>query len=527
MKKIVTYITIIIFLTSCSQQRLLKLTAKTPKIEYQKPNNYLQLNKYQKDAVYLTELVKQTYPRLNSKITDSNYLIESHKLIANLSEIKNDLDFDIQIRKFIALLKDGHTNTTINFSSEEKFHLYLFKEKENWIIGNIDNSVDSTVIGSKIISVNGHPIKEIENLINNFECGENSFYTFEKFRWNLTSPKYWEAIGVINNNENLKFITSKSNKEYVFEIKRKTEAERYDVKVKESEYPFTKKQNDGYYYKVDKEQNFAYLQMNTSLDYVSIKSGISNYTNFLTRPIALLLLKKRTKDAGNFGLTLEALFKEIQRDSIKNLVIDLRNNTGGDVRPGKQLIWYLTEKENIQGFTQYLNVSEYFKIQIKKDYKEYNTLYEQKYRQSIPKGEINLTNEFYNQPYFNSIVKEDSPFLLDNSIPKFKGNIYVLIGPYTFSAGQVLATTIADNNLASIVGQPTGNKPTTQTGSSHFKLPNTKKIISISYLFMERPDISKNDEIALYPDVEIYQTLDDLINGRDKQFEYIMNKIKE
>jgi hypothetical protein len=30
-----------------------------------------------------------------------------------------------------------------------------------------------------------------------------------------------------------------------------------------------------------KSQNFAYLQMNKALDYVSIKSEIGNYTNFI------------------------------------------------------------------------------------------------------------------------------------------------------------------------------------------------------------------------------------------------------
>jgi hypothetical protein len=34
---------------------------------------------------------------------------------------------------------------------------------------------------------------------------------------------------------------------------------------------------------------FAYLQMNKALDYVSIKSEIGNYTNFITKPIALNL----------------------------------------------------------------------------------------------------------------------------------------------------------------------------------------------------------------------------------------------
>ncbi len=528
MKYILIIPLLILFLISCSSQKIAKLISKTPKISYQKPANYAQLNKYQKDAVYLTELVKQTYPRLNSKISDSNYLYQSQKLIENLSGIENDLDFEIQIQKFMALLKDGHSNLYISFPFTEKFPIYLFKEKEKWLIGNIDKCIDSAVIGSKIISINEKPINEIEKLIQNFECAENFYCALGDFQQgSQILPKYWEAIGAINKGENLRLVTSKNDKTYTFEIERKVKAQKYYVRPLEREFPFTRKQNNGYYYKVDKTQNFAYLQMNTSLDYVCYKDGISNYTNFLTRPIALMFLKKQTKDARNFGLVLQSLFKQIENDSVHNLVIDLRNNRGGDERTGKQLLWYITEKENINRFTEYLNVSDYFKTQIKVNYKEYNALYKQKYNKSLSNGEINLTKEFYNQPYFYDITKENSPFLLDSSISKFRGKVYVLAGNNTFSAGMVLATTIADNKLATIVGQPTGNKPSTQTGSSLFKLPNTKTIMFISYLYIERPDTTKNQEDALYPDIEIIPTLDDMLNGKDKAFEYIFNEIKK
>jgi hypothetical protein len=56
-----------------------------------------------------------------------------------------------------------------------------------------------------------------------------------------------------------------------------------------------------------------------------------------------------------------------------------------------------------------------------------------------------------------------------------------------------------------------------------FKLPNTKKIIAISYTYMERPDKTKNHEKALYPDIEINKTFKDFLNGNDGVMEYILN----
>jgi len=528
MKKVLLFIIPFILLSACSQQKILTLITKTPKIKYQKPTNFDKFNNYQKDAVYLTELIKQTYPRLSTKITSENYIIESHNLINKLSKIQNDLDVEIEIQKFIALLKDGHSYMGINYLDKEKrkFNIYLYKEKKDWFVWNIDKSLDSLFIGSKIVSINGKKPNEIKNLINKFECGENEFWKLKNFGWKIAYPKYLEATGIIEKGESLKLSVTKNGKTEKVEIDKQEKGEFYTIKIKDRKFPFTKKQNNGFYYKVDKEQNFAYLQMNTSLDYVSIKSEISNYTNFITKPIALAYLKKETKNARNFGATAQSLFNEIENNSIENLIIDLRYNTGGDERPGKQLIWYLTDSKNINGFTDYLNVSDYFKTQIKNDYKKYNNLYMDKYKKPIPNGEINITQEFFDQPYFYDIDKENSPFLLDKTIPKFKGKVYVLIGTNTFSAGQILATTIADNNLATLVGKPTGNKPTTQTGASMFKLPRTKKIVAISYTFMERPNTRKNSENTLYPNVEIHHTYEQIINGEDKQFEYIINVIK-
>jgi C-terminal processing protease CtpA/Prc len=265
--------------------------------------------------------------------------------------------------------------------------------------------------------------------------------------------------------------------------------------------------------------------MNKALDYVSVKSEIGNYTNFITKPIALRLFISKDVRNTNFGKFLQSFFKRIEEQKIENVIIDLSYNTGGDERLGKQLIWYLTENEPL-GFTEYINNSEYLKTQVKEDYKKYNALYNLKYFTDLPKGEVNITEKLFNEPYFENITKENSPFFLDKNIRKFKGKVFLIIGPQTFSAGQVLATTIADNNLATLIGKPLGNKPTTQTGGSVFKLPNTKKIISISYVFMERPDKTKNKEKSLFPDIELHNTFKDFLNGDNRVMEYILKEKK-
>lgn len=524
-RKILSVLIILGFLlTSCSQQSLMKLITKTPKIDYKNVKGFKSFSDYHKDAIYSVKVIKETYPRLCQKVSDFDN--KSNQFIKISSKIKSEKQFDIELKKFISILKDGHSNFSIDYSKYDKtrYGIYIFKEKENWIIGNIDKEIDSIVIGKKIVSINNIPITEIEQKIINFESGENKHWKFKQFLYHYKFPTYWEALKIISpQNTDLNFVVENQEGISKFILKDKEKREGYKLETKKSKYPFRYKQNNGFYDTISKSKNFAYIQMNTSLDYVSIKSEINNYTNFITRPIALSFLKKDTKHARDFGKFLQSFFIRVQEENIENLIIDLSYNTGGDERTGKQLIWYLTEN-NPKGFTEYINNSEYFKIQIKEDYKKYNELYKSKFQTELPKGEINITEKLFNEPYFKDITKEKSPFLLDKTIPKFKGKIYVIISPQTFSAGQVLATTISDNQLATIIGQSTGNKPTGQTGASMFKLPNTKKIIAISYTYMERPDKTKNNEKALHPDIEIHKTFKDFLNGDDPIIEYILTK---
>lgn len=515
-------------LTSCSKQSLMKMAYKTPKIDYIKPVGYNSFSAFHKDAIYTVEIIKETYPRLYTKIPDFDE--KSNQFIKKASQTITEKEFDIILKKFISILNDGHSNYNIDFSKYDKtrYHKYIYKEKENWIIGNIDKEVDSAVIGKKIVSINNIPIKEIEQKIFEFESGENEYWKYPQFLYHSYYPSYWEALGVITpENKNLNFVVENQEGVSKFTLKDKETAKNkwYKVEYKKQKYEFAFKQNNAFYDSISKSKNFAYLQMNKCLDYVSIKEEIGNYANFITKPIVLHLFINKDVRNANFGKFLQSFFKRVQEQKIDNLIIDLSYNTGGDERLGKQLIWYLTDK-NPKGFTEYMNNTAYYRTQMKKDYKEFNALYKVKYQTDLPKGEVNSTEKF-NEPYFEDITKENSPFLLDKTIPKFKGKVYLIIGPQTFSAGQVLATTIADNHLATVIGKPLGNKPTTQTGGSAFKLPNTKKIIALSISYMERPDTTKNQEKSLFPDVEIYNTFQDFRKGDNQVMEYILNKAQK
>lgn len=505
------------------------MLVKTPKIDYKNSSGFKDFSDFHKDAIYTVALIKKSYPRLYQKIPEFNK--QAEQFILQCSQLKNEKDFDILLKYFIAQLKDGHSNYNFDFKKYDsnRYAIYLIKEKDNWVIGNIDKEIDSVVIGKKIVSINNIPIHQIEEKIIAFESGENKYWKFNEFLTNrqFLSPLYWEALGVsTTSDKKLNFKVSVSDSLFQFSLnpKRENQIKGYQVKTVIPKYKFALKQNNGFYDSISKKGNFAYLQMNNCLDIVSVKSEIGNYSNFITRPIVMSLFIPKDIKKIDFGKYLQSFFKKIEEQKIENLIIDLSYNTGGDFRLGKQLIWYLTDKEP-KGFTEYIHNSEFYRKTVHNDFKKYNKLYQLKYEKDLPDGETKLTNELIKETFFDDITNEKSLFFVDKTIPKFKGKVYLIISPETFSAGQVLATTLSDNGIATVVGRPLGNKPSTQTGGSAFKLPNTKKVVSMSYFYMQRPNTQKTTDDSLYPEIEIHNSFEDLMNGKNKIIEYIFNEI--
>jgi hypothetical protein len=85
------------------------------------------------------------------------------------------------------------------------------------------------------------------------------------------------------------------------------------------------------------------------------------------------------------------------------------------------------------------------------------------------------------------------------------------------------ALLVKDNELGMIIGEPTGNQPSCYGDVLHFQMPNTGFDFSVSYKKFLRPEPANDPADALYPDVTVYSTIEDRLNGRDPQ----MDKLKE
>jgi hypothetical protein len=151
-----------------------------------------------------------------------------------------------------------------------------------------------------------------------------------------------------------------------------------------------------------------------------------------------------------FGKFSQELFDFIDRHPIKRVIVDMRQNGGGDFSRGREFI--------ISGFKQ---------------------------RPAITR----------------------------------RGQVFVIIGRQTYSAGMVNASDFRSEMNAILVGEPTGQRPNSYSENRAFSLPNAHLSVSYSTQYYK---VQEKDTPGIIPDKRIDPEWTSYKEGRDPALEWIL-----
>jgi PAS domain-containing protein len=98
------------------------------------------------------------------------------------------------------------------------------------------------------------------------------------------------------------------------------------------------------------------------------------------------------------------------------------------------------------------------------------------------------------------------------------GRVWVLIGRRTFSSAFMNAMQFKQATKATLVGEPTGQKPNSFGEVKMLKLPHSGLVVQYSTQYFRR--YPQGDPLTFEPDVRLDPTLDDVRTGRDRALEY-------
>lgn len=200
----------------------------------------------------------------------------------------------------------------------------------------------------------------------------------------------------------------------------------------------------------------------------------------------------------HYRKAVRSFFERVRDHSIRNIAVDLRRNGGGNSGVVDEFLRYL----DVDRYRHYGGDVRYSKELAEK------TGHSRKsgYRRGKPGTKRNRKVE-------------------DKSL-RFDGKLFVLTSPATFSSGNWFAVIIKDNGLGTVIGEPTGNAPSSYGDVPTFQMPNTGFSFTVSHKRFIRPN-TDGLENALYPHIMVYTTIDDIINGTDPQLERLKEIIRE
>lgn len=241
------------------------------------------------------------------------------------------------------------------------------------------------------------------------------------------------------------------------------------------------------------------------------------------------------KNQKKFFRFLKNSFSEINKKGIKNLILDIRENTGGDDGNDMELASYLIDThfkenkyrklgtvDNLPPYPQYLLRQWYDMMELDADSTP-ETI--QKTMKKMVKEEMIKGDD---GAYY---WREDKVIHRDPAKNKFKGNVFVLTSGSVFSGGGLFSALVRDKSNAIFIGEETGGGYYRHTGSIplFYNLPNSKLIFSI-FIVINEQDVDQKlfpEGSGTVPHYKVYPTIKEFINGRDAVLEKAKQLIKE
>ncbi|MFD3156939.1 S41 family peptidase [Haloimpatiens sp. FM7330] len=204
------------------------------------------------------------------------------------------------------------------------------------------------------------------------------------------------------------------------------------------------------------------------------------------------------KNDNHYKEALNNFFETISENKIENIAVDLRNNTGGNSSVVDEFMHYL-DVDSYMSFGSYVRYS-------KEAAKQRGYRIETGY------------DSYKNKEIKNKKVKNNNLI--------FKGNVYVITSPKTFSSANWFTLIFKDNNIGKIIGEPTGNQPSCYGDILTFQLPNSGFRFNVSYKKFTRPNIKNDPENCVKPDIMVYTKIEDILNNEDAQVDKLIQILK-
>ena len=522
------FLVVLFELTSCGAF-LQNQGTKNFKDPIVKTEYFKSLNKHQQDFFYLKSICEKHFPLVESYFPARERLPLEVEILEKLSQLGiTDLEFQLLLKKYLSHFDNQHTRIGLTI-----YGIYPFipvNKDSSWYILNLAKGQNRDLLGKRITFINDINVNVYEKKLFEFISAENTTSKRKEITdlWNRPAPHEFLAGRPL---DSIKITVDGGKEIWVKKITTGT----LEWMLNEPDFkphPITKPRNRIYDYQLIDSLGITYFQFHECYDKIEIREGIKSYVKPWVRPIANLYVKiqtNRKKPPGRlkkyfdperpiFSEYVKQMISESNRKGIKKLIIDLRGNNGGSESICLQLLYHLTEREDLKDFSEFVKNDDFYKHYFKNEYKEKLAWYQNRYKREPAKDSLFFTGFAHsNKQLFDKIEDKKSPYHILKDRPVFEGKIVILADHTTHSAGALFATLLQDNKIGTLIGTEVANNPTGPTSWTPFVLPNSRLYASIPSHYLERPDPSKGKNFV--PDFWLEKDVLDFRSGKDPLFE--------
>ena len=418
---------------------------------------------------------KQDFTRyidsVKSTINESLTEIQSYvKLKAIMSKI-GCLHTEIGLRK-------EHTDYLNQQPNLFPFQVYYDGVKA-FVVNNYSTN-SSIAQGDELLSINGQDIQHIIHQIVQLVPSDGFNQTMKHRAVYYQFPIWYRLI---DQTGNFKVVVKQKSGNATYQVK----GARYDEIVRDG---FLKELTRAKQLEFRVENNIGFLTIHTFSNSDIKKSG-QNFKDFI-----------------------DNTFERLAKEKIKNLVVDLRDNTGGSDGNAVYFTKYFFEKPF--RYWDRIEVTEASARDVK------GVALKMFYRTPIQKDSIWLWQKA-------KLVRDFDYYEEQEPVSKsYSGNTYVLINGFTMSSSADVAAILSHNKKATFIGQETGGG---YQGNTSGIMP-TAKVEPFGFTitvplqkYVNYVDTTKNFGKGTMPDHLVHVTISDILKGIDKELETAINLI--
>jgi hypothetical protein len=460
----------------------------------------------QDDFFILWSAIKEIHPAYGIYTTTDSLQKAYDKTYALIKEPLYERDYITLIYPFLCNVRCGHTQIEHTSNNVKEPHLpfeVLVKNHHAWITTHQTKQLNT---GDEIISVNDVPVSTIIHHGYDLYCDDGYNETFKELYlseydgFEDVCNKYYHWPGSYQ----LKVVTNAG------EIKK--------IKVNE-------------------------IQVNEEKHNITADTLVDNYANWTTTKTEQLrflkntsvALLKSTPFAYTDTIVFKDAFKEIKEKATKTLILDMRHNSGGDIRVAVKLLSYLADSSfrivkdvksrlpdpAINSFTKYFDTSitAGFKMGFQPTYKEGTT-----YKEDTSYKE-DTWYHIDSKPAFGDLY---GPFPLEPT-DHFNGQLIVLIDGATFSSGALFSAAVkAQRKGVVFIGRETAGAEEGCNGVTLQKLtlPNTKIVIDFPWMRVISMAKHSLPGRGVMPDYPIDYSPEDIVTQNDRDLKKALSLIK-